>query len=262
MSTTIQIGFYGKLPCRGDFLQRRAPPVFVDVWDEWLQAGLQASREQLGDAWLDRYLTGSVWRFVLAPGVCDGGVYAGILVPSVDRVGRYFPLTIVTQLHERCCPLDIACSARAWFDAAEALVLDALAAEALDLDRFDEQVEQLRELLVCSGVCEPSSLGGALDDSTFPLQSPLWHAPIESAASFQRAANAFAYRELRRALAPLALWWTDGSSALGASWLSTRGLPETSAFTAMLSGDWTGSNWASVGADANAGHAAMETLLQ
>lgn len=262
MSAAIQTGFYGKLPCRGDFLQRRAPQVFVDAWDEWLQAGLQASREQLGDAWLDRYLTGAVWRFVLAPGVCDGGAYAGVLVPSVDRVGRYFPLTIVTQLDEGCCPLDVACSARAWFDAAETLVLDALAAQELDLDRFDEQVAKLGELLVSSSACEPSALARALHDSPFPMQSPAWHAAIEGTASFQRAINVYAYRELSRALAPLALWWTDGSSALGASWLSTRGLPAPSAFVAMLSGDWTGSNWASVGSDTSPGHTAMETLLQ
>lgn len=261
MSTTTEIGFYGKLPCRGDFLQRRAPQVFVDAWDAWLQAGMQASREQLGDAWLDRYLTGPVWRFALAPGVCEGAAYAGILVPSVDRVGRYFPLTIVAELDERYCPLDVAC-APSWLDAAEALVLDALAAEELDLDRFDEQVAQLGELLVSSGACAPSSLVRALRDSAFPLQAPSWHAPIESAASFQRALNAFAYRELSRALEPLALWWTDGSNALGASWLSTRGLPATSAFSAMLSGDWAGSNWASVGADASTEHTAMESLLQ
>ncbi|MDE2050717.1 MAG: type VI secretion system-associated protein TagF, partial [Gammaproteobacteria bacterium] len=31
-----ETGFYGKLPCRGDFMQRRAPQEFVDVWDAWL----------------------------------------------------------------------------------------------------------------------------------------------------------------------------------------------------------------------------------
>ncbi len=262
MSTTLQTGFYGKLPCRGDFLQRRAPQAFVGAWDAWLQACMQASREQLGDAWLDRYLTGAVWRFVLAPGVCEGGAYSGILVPSVDRVGRYFPLTVVAQLDERCCPIDLACTASAWFEAAEALVLDALAAEELDLDRFDEQVARLQDVLIACSAGMPSSLVHSLRDSAFPLQSPCWHASIEGAAALQRAVNAFAYRELGRALEPLALWWTDGSNALGASWLSTRGLPAASAFAAMLSGDWADSNWASVAADACTEHAATESLLQ
>src|SRR5262249_51991550 len=91
----VNVGFYGKLPCRGDFLQRRAPQDFVDVWDAWLQEGLHESRQRLQEAWLNTYLTGRVWRFVLSAGVCGSGVYAGVLVPSVDRVGRYFPLTLI-----------------------------------------------------------------------------------------------------------------------------------------------------------------------
>lgn len=244
--TENNIGFYGKLPCRGDFLQRRVPMPFVEVWDAWLQECLHASKQQLQDAWLDTYLTGPVWRFVLDAGVCGDSSYAGILVPSVDRVGRYFPLTVVTQVAAGLCPLDIACSANAWFEAAETLVLDALEAEALDVDAFDENVAQLRDPLAPELAREAASLTRALGDSAFPSQSTRWHVPLESAQSLQRAVNALAYRELSRGLQPLTLWWTEGSQALGASWLSLRGLPEASAFTAMLCGNWAASSWTSV----------------
>lgn len=246
--TESNIGFYGKLPCRGDFLQRRVPLPFVDVWDAWLQECLHASKEQLQDAWLDAYLTGPVWRFVLDAGVCGDSSYAGILVPSVDRVGRYFPLTVVTQLAAGHCPLDVACGASAWFEAAETLALDALEAEALDIDAFDESIAQLRDPLAPELAREATSLARALCDSTFPSQTARWHVPIESAQSLQRAINALAYREMSRGLKPLTLWWTEGSQALGASWLSLRGLPEASAFAAMLCGNWAASSWTSVGA--------------
>jgi type VI secretion system protein ImpM len=242
-----QIGFYGKLPCRGDFLQRRVPLPFVEVWDAWLQECLHASREQMQDAWLDAYLTGPVWRFVLDSGVCGESGYAGILVPSVDRVGRYFPLTVVAQLSAGHCPLDVACSANAWFDAAETLVLDALEAEAIDIDAFDERVAQLRDPLAHEFASEAASLARAMRESTFPANADRWHVPLQSAQSLQRAINALAYREMSRAMQPLTLWWTEGSQALGASWLSLRGLPEASAFAAMLSGNWAAS-WTSVGA--------------
>jgi hypothetical protein len=32
---------------------------------------------------------------------------------------------------------------------------------------------------------------------------------------------------------------------LGPSWLATRGLPEPRTFVAMLTGDWSGADWAS-----------------
>ena len=94
----VNVGFYGKLPCRGDFLQRRAPQDFVDAWDAWLQEGLHESRLRLQDAWLESYLTGPVWRFVFGAGVCGDAAYAGVLVPSGDRGGRFFPLTVFAQL--------------------------------------------------------------------------------------------------------------------------------------------------------------------
>jgi type VI secretion system protein ImpM len=243
-------GYYGKLHCRGDFLQRRAPQSFVDAWDAWLQECIHESREELQDAWLDHYLTSAVWRFVLDAGVCDGSSYAGVLVPSVDRVGRYFPLTVVTALDRSHCAIDVACSGTRWFEAAEGAVLDALAAYEVDFDAFDERIARLGQPLAADAATEAASLACALRNSTFPLHSPHWHVSLDTANSLQRAINALAYREINRTLQPLALWWTEGSRALGPSWLTTRGLPVPRAFTAMLSGQWAASSWMSVGARA------------
>jgi len=235
MDAANGVGFYGKLPCRGDFLQRRAPMPFVEVWDAWLQECMHASKVQLQDAWLDAYLTGPVWRFVLDAGVCGDDSYAGILVPSVDRVGRYFPLTVVAQLEAGHCPLDVACDASAWFEAAEALVLDALEAESVDIEAFDESVAGLLEPLATERASESSSLMHAISDSALPLQATAWHVPLESARSLQRAVNAFAYREMSRAMKPLTLWWTEGSQNLRARWLTMRGLPDARGFASMIS---------------------------
>jgi len=87
-------GFYGKLPSEGDFVTRRLPWEFTSAWDDWLQQGMQASREALGAAWLERYLSAPIWRFQLAPGVCGPSGWRGLFFASVDRVGRYFPLTL------------------------------------------------------------------------------------------------------------------------------------------------------------------------
>jgi type VI secretion system protein ImpM len=237
-----ETGFYGKLPCRGDFLQRRAPQAFVETWDAWLQECMHASRQQLQEAWLDRYLTGAVWRFALTEGICGNAAYAGILVPSVDRVGRYFPLTVITQL-EAGCALDTVCHAVPWFEAAEALVLEALAAEQMDFDQFDERIAQLAKLLDSGAANELSTLSRAVDELVSSSPRASWHVPLASDRSLQRALNVLAYRELARTLGPLASWWTEGSSALGPTWLCTRGLPDAATFAAMLSGDWPGAKF-------------------
>src|SRR5512139_3843786 len=91
-------GWYGKIPNLGDFASRRLPSRFIVAWDDWLQRALASSRAQLGGQWLDLYLTSPVWRFLLMPGVCGSAAWAGVLMPSVDRVGRYFPLTIALEL--------------------------------------------------------------------------------------------------------------------------------------------------------------------
>lgn len=66
-------------------------PAFVRSWDEWLQAGLRASRERVGAGWEQAYRCSPIWHFALAAGVCGESAWAGVMIPSVDRVGRYFP---------------------------------------------------------------------------------------------------------------------------------------------------------------------------
>src|SRR6267154_5928531 len=91
----MEVGLYGKLPSHGDFLRRRVSDDFVAGWDAWLQRCIAQSRAALGEEWLETYLTSPAWRFALSAAVCGPTPVAGVLVPSVDRVGRYFPVTVV-----------------------------------------------------------------------------------------------------------------------------------------------------------------------
>jgi len=59
-----------------------------------VQQGLAASRTALGEDWLPAWLEAPVWRFVLSPGLCGPDAVLGLWMPSVDRVGRHFPLTL------------------------------------------------------------------------------------------------------------------------------------------------------------------------
>lgn len=133
MSEPILPGWHGKLPALGDFASRRLPHEFIEPWDTWLAAGLQALREQAPAQWLEGYLASPIWRFLLLPGVLPGTPgeqgWAGVLMPSVDRAGRYFPFTVAWPL--TCLPASAAA-----FEALHRWLhqLDDLAADALQDD--------------------------------------------------------------------------------------------------------------------------------
>jgi type VI secretion system protein ImpM len=165
-------------------------------------------------------------------------------VPSVDRVGRYFPLTIVSQWPSQS-PIETACNARAWFDAAEALALTA--PDTTDLETFDAGVSRLSVVVDSPAAQESAQLHELIGDSEFPQRTSQWHVPLASVHSLQRAVNALAQRELERSLRPLSLWWSDGSDDVEAAWLCARGLPAPESFAAMLSGEWRAMGWSSVG---------------
>ena len=147
MGGPVEIGLFGKLPSHGDFLRRRASDAFVDAWDAWLRECLAESRAALGERWLDVYLTSPAWRFVCAPGACGPAPVIGLMVPSVDRVGRYFPLTLVAELPGDVSLITAATDAAPFFDSAERLLIETLAAEDIDFDRFDERVVELADAL-------------------------------------------------------------------------------------------------------------------
>jgi type VI secretion system protein ImpM len=94
VARTVEAGLFGKLPVRGDFVQLGLPGSFVRPWDAWLQHAMAGSQARMGDAWLPAFLESPVWYFVLPGGMCGTGAVLGLLMPSVDRVGRYYPLTL------------------------------------------------------------------------------------------------------------------------------------------------------------------------
>ena len=126
-------GWYGKLPSLGDFASRRLDADFIEPWDLWLGERLQGLRDSRGEAWLDAYLHSPPWRFLLTPGALPGregtGVLAGVLLSSVDRVGRYFPLTVVAALPRVPTSAQDVDALLAWMERIEDAALDALQLE-------------------------------------------------------------------------------------------------------------------------------------
>ena len=93
MSRTL-VGFHGKLPGAGDFVQRRLATSFVEPWDAAMQSALSGAVQAVGDTWRECFLAAPAWRFAFATHVCGPLPWIGVVAPSHDRVGRLFPLVL------------------------------------------------------------------------------------------------------------------------------------------------------------------------
>lgn len=93
MLSLASIGFYGKLPWVGDFIARNIDFAQQQKIDHWLSDGLTGLRDQ-DDNWLDSYLSAPVCKFILPAGVWSQFPVCGAVMPSVDKVGRYFPFVL------------------------------------------------------------------------------------------------------------------------------------------------------------------------
>ncbi|HYE34290.1 type VI secretion system-associated protein TagF [Methylocaldum sp.] len=236
MNRLVKTGFYGKLPALGDFVSRRLPRHFIDNWDQWLQSAIAASREQLGASWLEVYLTSPIWRFGLGAGVCGVDAWAGILMPSVDKVGRYYPLTLAAPVtdpqnvpylfHEGC----------AWFEALEKLALSGLE-DDFDLDEFDSELQKLA--LPTFGEKAPGSARSQVPGAgKFALHFEM-ESPNRPSAVFMGLSGCL----LDRFLPIHSLWSMVGSEEIKPSFLICDGLPPIDAFVALMTGQWQQRGW-------------------
>ncbi|WP_424985088.1 type VI secretion system-associated protein TagF [Microbulbifer sp. S227A] len=119
-------GAFGKIPAVGDFFRLNPPPGFVSVWDDWVQHSMVASQAALAEQWDDHYMSAPIWRFSLAPALAGASQVIGVFMPSVDRVGRRFPLTLMAPLAASGTIASDHFRADGLFERLEALALDAL----------------------------------------------------------------------------------------------------------------------------------------
>jgi len=238
----MEVGLYGKLPTHGDFLRRRVADDFVDVWDPWLQRCIAESRTTLGEQWLDTYLTSPVWRFVLGPHVCGAAAVAGIVTPSVDRVGRYFPFVLVWAAPVEFNSLEIAIRSRAGFERAERLLVATLALESFEFADFDRQVIELGEHLEVTHPEGAPRLTQAWVQASLASGIRPRCIPLKDGSAFEAPTIQWMGWQMEQAGAR-AIWWTEGSSLVAPSWLMTTSLPDPSSYCAMLDGTWAEAGW-------------------
>ncbi len=232
-------GCYGKIPSLGDFLSRNLPATFVEGWDGWLRR-VMAGCAQSGGDWSDRYLGSPIWRFVLSAGAGGGHARAGILVPSVDRIGRCFPLTILEPLPDDSTSIAAAMAWEEGYERAEMLALGAIS-QALEAEVF---IQRLADLQAPWAVRDPASppveRWRSTSASGFGTRLP--GAP-GGAGDLDTFAAALALPLLAQTEAGYSIWWHFDWEQRSAATMMFAGLPPAEAACAMLLGHAEDGGW-------------------
>lgn len=213
-------GWHGKLPSLGDFASRRLPHEFIEAWDGWLAGGLAALRETAAGTWLDGYLASPIWRFLLLPGALPGPSgeqgWTGVLMPSVDRAGRYFPFTVAWALPALPRDVEAFTALHRWLRQ-----LDDLAADALQDDwtvpQLEAELGRLRPPALAAATADRAPARPAAPASTASL-------PIASAADVTAWITQEALAIWQTASVGQAYWWCEPGADPGRL-VVTRGLP-------------------------------------
>lgn len=215
-------GLFGKLPQKRDFISFGIAQDVLGPLETWLQSGIAASRAELGREWERHYLVAPIWRFWLGPGILGTGC-AGVIMPSVDGVGRFFPLMALYACgqDEAIAPPPFAPQGD-WFGAVETRLLAALHGDG------SIQVDALLSGLP-PPVFERPSAGHGL--ASFK-GGALWRgAPQSGAAALLTGIVEDDYRQTTKVRS---FWWTAGSETEGPALLTKEGLPDPYFYTLML----------------------------
>lgn len=206
------VGLFGKLPAKRDFIEYAVDRALMEKWDPWLQQAVATSREQLGQGWLDIYLQAPIWRFWIGSGIF-GKPAIGALMPSVDGVGRYFPLSLIWVGEDEIPPPELDDQGD-WFTAAEEILLGALV-EGVRYESVQAALAQLPPVR-CRRAEEDHSVSGLFRD--------LRQGSIDEYYS------------------GTSCWWVplqeDGATPARA--LLRHGLPAPADYATMLAGEQTG----------------------
>jgi len=229
------VGWYGKIPVTGDFIARRVPVSFREPWDRWLQGAIEGSKQRLGGRWHEAFLSMPAWRFVLGPGLLGANAWAGLMVPSVDAVGRYFPLAVACALPSVSLdPAATLLAAGPWFASVESIALEAIAPRA-DTAAIDAALSQRRFEARWLRLPEAS-------DATMPERGAKPQMVCIDLAP--NAGMSGALRDIAERLCePNCAWLAEPSELFGRALLLCEDLPPGEQFCAMMDGRWVEHGW-------------------
>ncbi len=222
----MRCGLYGKLPVKRDFIAESVPRGFLPAFEPWLQGAVGTSRMLMGSQWQDIYLNAPIWRFWLGTSHCGQSV-AGAFMPSIDGVGRFFPLVLMAMSDDGyVIPSPVSDQQSDWFDQVETYLLSTLE----ETTAFDTTIEALNALPPPRQMPVPPVLPGvvARPDGTLIVSSHT-NDVAETFAQLRSGDDA-------GLIASATFWWTIGGNEVQPTALTCRRFPDPQLFSGFLTG--------------------------
>jgi type VI secretion system protein ImpM len=226
----IKVGFFGKLPGYGDFIQRNVSPNFINQWDNWILQSIEASHMQLGDAWKEVYFNSPIWRFTIDGTIFKGDTITGIIMPSVDSAGRSYPFSVICQSPSLVNPFIVAEQVDDLHENCEEFILSLLEKKRPDLDEICKVLQQTYAQLDLAA-CE--DIGHHETSSTAELcRVKGLNLPPLPASNLS-----FLSTMLQRHNIQISIWNTAETMHFDAQRRYYKGLPPVDMFTSLLLGE-------------------------
>ncbi len=225
----MKIGFFGKLPGYGDFIQRGVSAALIKHFDNWILQSIEASRGQVQADWQLRYFNSPIWRFVASRGLLSENAVTGIVMPSVDKAGRCYPFTVIIEVEDDINPFTLANKLCAYHDKAEEFILTLLEQQSPDLDgihtvlnkQYSDAKKQSfkRALTLTPSSCMELGLFKGEDAKDLShCQNNLLH-------------NLLAVQNIR-----MSMWWTAGGVDISPQTRFFSGMPPVDSYLSFLIG--------------------------
>lgn len=110
-------------------------------WDGWLRAGMDELRRMDDTGWADQFVNAPLWFFIARLDASVSPVM-GALAPSMDRVGRYYPLTVMATAPHADWPLADDSCVNAFLAGARATIVEARR-QSMPVEEMDWRINQL-----------------------------------------------------------------------------------------------------------------------
>lgn len=218
---------FGKVQTRRDFIAVATPRAFLSAWEPWLQNAVAASREALRDEWTTAFLSAPIWRFWLGSDIA-GTATVGAIMPSMDGVGRYFPLTFAACAEDGATFDPPEVDARDdWFDRVETYLL-----ATLGIHEHDALLAAFARIAPPDARPRKAAWPDVAFDDYDVVRVEAGARTFEQCFALTRSADP------DRAYSSSSFWWTAGGEGYPPRAFAARRLPAPFVFAHMLTGEF------------------------
>lgn len=222
----MKIGFFGKLPSYGDFIKRNVSPAVIDYWDNWILQAFDNSRSELKEQWKGHFFTSPIWRFTIDSRIVSNETISGLMMPSVDSIGRCYPFFVFCRFSANTDTIKLASMIDDCHEKCEEFLLNLLDTERPDLEMILSQISQFYEPIKRQHIPKIQK--------TASLRHEIYEHNGINEKAFCEVNESFLSALVEQHYAPMTVWHRASSQTLPSQYRYFKGMPPIHSFSSFL----------------------------